>query len=263
MKVRALIGIMLIGVFAIHASAQTAPLRVIVSNGMKAVVEQLRPQLESEAGRPLMTEFATSAAVRQRIEAGEAFDIAILTTEVVNDLATAGKIASGSVVDLGRSGIGFGVRSGAAKPDIGNPEAVKRTLLNAKSLTWVSVGASRAHIDRMLEGLGIAADVKSKIVLTQGVDESVALVAQGKNEMIITLISEILPAKGIQLIGPLPGKFQNYVSFSGGISPKSSAAAASAMVIRALAGPGAVKAYQSKGMELPVVTDIRPPKPVK
>ena len=83
MKVRALIGIMLIGVFAIHASAQTAPLRVIVSNGMKAVVEQLRPQLESEAGRPLMTEFATSAAVRQRIEAGEAFDIAILTTEVV------------------------------------------------------------------------------------------------------------------------------------------------------------------------------------
>src|SRR2546422_8042171 len=82
-------------------TAQTTPLRVLASNGMKAVVDELRPRLEREVGRPLNIEFNTSAAVRQRIESGEAFDVAVLTTEVGNELAKGGKIASGSVVDLG------------------------------------------------------------------------------------------------------------------------------------------------------------------
>src|SRR5438093_7423052 len=178
-------------------TAQTTQLRVLASNGMKAVIEEIRPRLEREAGRPLAIEFNTSVAIRQRIERGDAFDVAILTTEVIDELAKAGKIASGSIANLGRSGIGFGVRAGAAKPDVRTPEAVKRTLLNAKSLTWVTAGASRVHIDRMNEALGIASDTKSKTVLTQTVDESLAIVAEGKTEMIVTLTSEILPEKGV------------------------------------------------------------------
>ncbi|PYS37792.1 MAG: hypothetical protein DMG14_20020, partial [Acidobacteria bacterium] len=123
-------------------TAQTTQLRVLASNGMKAVIEEIRPRLEREAGRPLAIEFNTSVAIRQRIERGDAFDVAILTTEVIDELAKAGKIASGSIANLGRSGIGFGIRAGAAKPDVRTPEAVKRTLLNAKSLTWVTAGAS-------------------------------------------------------------------------------------------------------------------------
>jgi molybdate transport system substrate-binding protein len=248
---------------------QQAPLRVLASNGMKAVIDELRPRLESEVGRRLNIDFNTSIAVRQRIESGEDFDLTVLTTEVVNELAKAGKITSGSVTDLGRSGIGFGVRDGAPAPDIRTPEAVKQTLLNAKSMTWVSIGASRAHIDRMIEALGIASQVKSKIDLTQSVDESIAHVAQGKTEMIITLTSEILPAKGVRYVGPLPAKFQNYVSFSAGISPKSSVPAAAALFIKRLAAPTAAPVYQAKGMELPVVGDVdksarRPvPTPVK
>jgi molybdate transport system substrate-binding protein len=234
------------------AMAQTTPLRVLASNGMKAVVEELQERLQREVGRPLAIEFNTSAATRQRIESGEAFDVAILTTEVVNELAKTGKIAAASVVNLGRSGIGFGVRSGAAKPDVRTPEAVKQTLLKAKSLTWVSVGASRVHIDRMIESLGIASDLKSKIVLTQGVDQSLADVAEGKTEMIITLTSEILPAKSVQYVGPLPAKFQNFVSFSGGVNPKSSAMPASTLLVKRLATPSIAPAYESKGMELPV-----------
>jgi molybdate transport system substrate-binding protein len=245
------------------ACAQTTPLRVLASNGMKAVIEELRARLELQLKRPLAIQFNTSAATRQRIESGDAFDVAILTTEVVNELANGGRIALGSVVDLGRSGIGFGVRSTAAKPDVRTPEAVQQTLLKAKSLTWVSVGASRVHIDRMLESLGIAANVKSKTVLTQGVDESVASVAAGNTEIIVTLISEILPAKGIQFVGPLPAKFQNYVSFAGGISPNSSSQAAATQMIGLLAEPAAARTYEAKGMELPIVTDIRPRPAIK
>jgi molybdate transport system substrate-binding protein len=261
MRCRTFITVMILSLAAANGSAQTAPLKVLASNGMKAGIELLRPRLESQVGRRLAIQFDTSAATRQRIESGEAFDVAILTTEVMNELMKSGRVVSGSVVDLGRSGIGFGARAGAgAKPDVRTPEAVKQTLLNAKSLTWVTAGASRVHIERMLEGLGIAADVKPKTVLTQSVDESLAVVTAGKTEMIITLMSEIVPAKGIQFVGPLPPKFQNYVSFSGGAGEKSSAPAASAFLIRLLAEPASARAYESNGMELPIVTDTRPPR---
>ena len=104
----------------------------------------------------------------------------MLTSEVISDLAKGGKITPTSVVELGRAGIGFGVRAGGPKPDVRNPDAVKQTLLNAKSLTWVSAGASRAHIDQMTEALGIASAIKSKTVLTNGVDKYNDLVAAGR-----------------------------------------------------------------------------------
>ena len=152
----------------------------------------------------------------------------------------------------GRAGIGFGVRAGAPKPDVRTPHAVKQTRPNAKSLTWVSAGASRAHIDQMTEALGIASAIKSKTVLTNGVDESNDLVAAGKNEMIVTLISEILPAKGVQYVGPLPDKFQSYVTFAAGVSPKAKLPAAGALFIKQLIGVRAAEVYVSKGMGHPV-----------
>src|SRR5215831_10968105 len=244
-------------VFALAVNAQTPALRVLGSNGMKAVIEELRPRLEKELGRPLTMTFSTSTAVRQQIESGDSFDVAVLTTDVINDLAKDGKIDRASVVELGRAGIGFGVRAGAPKPDVRTPEAVKQAMLNAKSLTWVSAGASRAHIDHMTEALGIASAIKSKTVLTNGVDESNALVAGGKNEMIVTLISEIMPAKGIQYVGPLPEQFQSYVTFAAGVSPKSTLPAAGALFIKQLTLPQAGKVYIAKGIEGPAGGNLR------
>jgi molybdate transport system substrate-binding protein len=249
---RILMGIALVVlVFALAINAQTPALRVLGSNGMKAVIEELRPRLEKEVGRPLTMTFSTSTAVRQQIEAGDAFDVAVLTSDVINDLAKGGKIDRTSVVELGRAGIGFGVRAGAPKPDVRTPEAVKKAMLDAKSLTWVAAGASRAHIDHMTEALGIASAIKSKTVLTNGVDESNALVAGGKNEMVVTLISEIMPAKGVQFVGPLPEQFQNYVVFAAGVSPMSKLPAAGALFIKQLTVPATEAVYKAKGMDIP------------
>jgi molybdate transport system substrate-binding protein len=234
----------------VTADAQTvAPLRVLASNGLKAVIDELQPRLERELGRPLAIQFNTSTAIQQSIEGGDAFDATVLTSEVLSELAKSGRIVPSSVTDLGRSGIGFGVKSGTSKPDVRTAEAAKKALLNAKSLTWVSGGASRVHIDRMLDALGIASDVKSKTVLTRTVDESVALVAEGKNEMVLSLTSEVMPAKGVAYVGPLPAEFQNYVSFQAGVNPKASAPAAAALFIKLLAAPAAAAAYKAKGME--------------
>jgi molybdate transport system substrate-binding protein len=232
------------------AGAQSAGLHVLASNGMRAVIEDLKPQLEHDLGRPLTIEYGTTAGLRARIEGGESFDVTVLTTEVIDALAKAGKITSDSVGALGRSGVGVGVRAGAPKPDVGTADALKKSLLAVKTMTWVGVGASKPIIERMLSTLGIAADAKPKIVLAQSVDESVETVASGKVEMVLTLTSEILPAHGVQYVGPFPAELQGYVSFAGGVGAKSAVSAAGAKLVAALRAPGTARTYQAKGMEL-------------
>jgi len=199
-------------------------------------------------------EFGTSVAIRQRIQSGEPFDVAILSAEILDELIKAGRIAGATRTDFGRSGIGIGIRSGARKPDITTMEKLKPALLNAKSMTWVEVGASRVHIDKMLRELGIENEVKPKIVLTQSVDQSLELVAAGKADLIITLISEIVPAKGVDYVGPLPPQVQNYVRLAGGVSANSKSGDAGKSFIKVLSAPSAAGIYKSKGMELIVHT---------
>ena len=233
--------------FAHEASAQ-APVRVLSSNGVRGVLEELLKQGEKSIGHPAI-EFNTSSVVRQRIQTGESFDVAILTAEVIDDLIKAGKLAAASRTDVARSGIGVGVRRGAAKPDIKTPESMKATLLHAESITYAQDGASRPHIEKMMDGLGIAQDMKSKSVLVQGVDNAVKAVMDSKAEIIITLISEIVPAAGLELVGPLPRQFQNYVSFAAAVSPNSKNQDAGKALIKFVTSPAAAPAYKAKGMD--------------
>src|SRR5204862_5568104 len=147
---------------------------------------------------PLAMQFNTTVSLRQRIAAGESFDVAILTAEAIDALIKEGKIVARSRADVGSVGIGVGVRAGAAKPDIRTVDAMKRTLLNAKSITYAQDGASRQYIEKMVNELGIAESVKPKTLLRQGSDASNASVASGEAELVITLTSEIMPAPGVE-----------------------------------------------------------------
>ena len=233
------------------ASAQPVPLRVLCSNGMRAVAEELKPELERAAGRPLAIEFGTSADVRQRIESGAAFDVAVLTVEVIGGLAKAGKVTPDSVAALGRSAVGVGVRAGAPLPDLKTPDGVKKAFLDAKSVTWVGAGAARVPVDGMLAALGIADAVAAKLVLAQSVEEGLERVADGKSDLTVMLASEILPAKGVKYAGPFPGQFASYVSFAGATSATTTSRAAASRVVAALHAPASASAYAAKGMELP------------
>ena len=228
---------------------QSNAVRIMGSNGVKGVIDELRAQCEKAVGRPLAIDFNTSASVRQRIQAGESFDAAILTSEIIDELIKSGKIAAAGRADIARSGIGFGIRAGATKPDISTPEAVKRTLLAAKSITYVPDGASRVHIEKMLNDLGIANDVKAKTVFAKGADEATQSAADGKVELVLTLISEIVPTRGLELIGPFPAKYQNYVSFAAGISPSAKNPEAAKALIQFLTSPAATPTFKSKGMD--------------
>jgi len=248
MKIRLAV-ITFIFLCALTVRAQSNGLRVMGSNGVKGVIDELRAQCEKAVGRPLAIDFNTSASVKQRIQSGEAFDVAILTTEIIDDLIKSGKIAPAGRADLARSGIGFGIRAGVKKPDISTPEAVKRTLLSAKSITYVPDGASKVHIIKMLDDLGITNEMKSKTVLAKGADEATQSAADGKVELVLTLISEIVPTHGLDLIGPFPAKYQNYVSFAAGISPSSKNIDAAKALITYLSSPAASPTFKSKGMD--------------
>jgi molybdate transport system substrate-binding protein len=215
------------------------------------VIDDLRPQAARAIGRPLTVEYDTSSAVEKRIQGGEAFDIAILTTEVIDDLAKAGKIGAGTRTEIARCGIGIGVRSGAAKPDIHTTDALKRALLAAKSITYAQNGASRTYILQMQDKLGIADSMKAKTILEQGSVRANARVADGSAEMVLTLVSEILPAKGVQLVGPLPAEVQHYVNFAEGIGANSKSTAAGKALMKFFASPAVAPTLKAKGMERP------------
>jgi molybdate transport system substrate-binding protein len=230
------------------AAAQTADLRVLASNGVKAAVEQLKPQLEKASGSTLSIDFSTAAALRERIEKGEAFDVAILTDDAIDALIKAGKISQPQRARLARVGIGVGYRKGAPKLDVGTAAGIKQALLNAKSIAYTEAGASRPGIDRMFERLGIASQLKAKSHLTAA-GAAPASVGKGESDLVLTLISEILPEPGVELAGPIPSEFQTYIGFSAAPSPKAAASPAAATLIMFMKSPAAAATYKAKGME--------------
>jgi molybdate transport system substrate-binding protein len=240
--------------FAILLAHQTpagaAELRIICSNGIKAVVDEVKPHFEHATGNTLMIEYGSTAVLKRKIDSGEPFDAVILGADAVDSLAKAGKVSGATSAELARAGVGVGVRAGAPKPDIKTADGMKKTLLAAKSVTYASEGASRAFIEKMYDHFGITADMKPKIMLSPGSGESDDMVAQGKSDIVLTLVSEILPAApGVTLVGPLPADVQGYVTFRAAVGANAKNAEAAKALIQYLKGPAAAPVYKAKGME--------------
>jgi molybdate transport system substrate-binding protein len=232
-------------------AAQSAAIKVFASNGVKALVEALQKDSERATGRSLTIQFDTSAALERRIEAGESFDVVVVTTESLDGLIKKGSVVAATRAPIARSGIGVGIRKGAPKPDIGTAAAMKRTLLEARKITYAQDGASRVHILRMLDRLGIADEMAAKTILEQGSIRSTGRVANGDADLVMTLVSEILPIRGIELVGPLPPGFQHYVELAAGVSAKARDVPAAKALVSFLAGPTVTPTIAAKGMEKP------------
>ena len=232
-----------------HAQNAARPMKVLASNGFRAVMEELAPRCEKNLSQRISIDYGTSTSLLQRVNGGEAFDVAVTTVEAMDDLVKAGKVNAATRTPLGRSGIGVGVHKGASKPDIKTVDAMKRTLVSAKSVTYAGDGASRPHIEAMFKELGITSAMASKTILEQGSVRAAAKVASGDAELLITLVSEILPAPGVDLVGPLPDRFQHYVSFAAATGKAAKDTEAGKSLIACLSGPDVAATLKSKGME--------------
>jgi len=244
------IAMVLIGVGAARPAA-AAEIKVLTAGAFKQVLLALVPDFERTSGNKVIVDNDTVGALTKRIEGGETFDLAVLTPAAVDALASKGKLVAGSRANLARVGVGVVVKEGAAKPDIGSVDAFKRALLAAKSVAYIDPaagGSSGIYVAGLLDKLGIAAEIKPKAKLIPG-GAVAEHVARGEAELGIHQISEILPVKGVTLVGPLPAEIQNYTVYAAGLGAQAKESDAARALIKALTGPAAAEVLKSKGME--------------
>jgi molybdate transport system substrate-binding protein len=191
--------------------------------------------------------FGLAAALKSRIEGGDAFDLAVLTPAQIDDLIKQGKAAAASRAVIARTGLGLMVRAGAPKLDVGTVDAFKRTLLGAKSLTYVPAGASGVAFVSTAKQLGIAQSLEAKTKPGASGDEVNANITGGTAEIAILPVSEILPVKGAALGGVFPADVQTYIVMAGATSNAASQAARDFLArLTSAANDGVITA---KGME--------------
>jgi molybdate transport system substrate-binding protein len=229
-------------------AATAAEIRVLSIPGIKGAFDQLKPSFERESGHQLAIHYEIYAGQKKEIEAGN-FDVAIFAKPQIADLAAQGKVATGSISEIGRTSIGVAVRKGAAKPDISSEEAFKRALLAAKSITYTKESQTGVHVTRLLDRLGIADQVKDKVILQPGGNMTTPAVADGKAELAIVLVSDIMAHPGVDLVGPLPASIQNHVVQVAAIGSNAKNAAAAGDLVKYLTSPAAVAVFKAAGLE--------------
>ena len=239
-----------LGLFFVLASgaiANASEIKVLSTIGVKSVVEELAPQFERKTGHKLAITFGVANVMKRQIEAGETFDLAIMTAAVTDDLIKQGKIVAATRTNVARGGIGIAVRAGAPKPDISSVEALKRALLAAKSITYAKEGGSGIYFVGLLERLGIAEAMKPKTKF--GAGNVAELVAAGEAEMAVQLITELISVRGVELVGPLPAEVQNYIVLTAGVGAQAKEPDLAKDFLQFLTAPAAVPVIKSKGLE--------------
>jgi molybdate transport system substrate-binding protein len=231
------------------APVRAAEINVLCSNGLKAVVDELAPMFEQKTGNKVILKFEPSTQIQKRIEAGEAFDLAVMTTPLIDQEIKAGRLAADSRTIIARSGLGLSVRAGSKKPDIKTIESFKQALLNAKSITYATAGASAAPFEALVDKLGVASQVKPKYNLRPTASQVGEVVADGTVEIGVAPVSEILPVKGVELVGPFPSELQSYVVMTAGISSKAKEKNTAKALVDFLMSPANNGVVKAKGME--------------
>jgi molybdate transport system substrate-binding protein len=199
------------------ASRTFSRLKIISGGAMRPLMEQAIAQFERSNAATIEIEFRLTSALKKAIEDGASFDIAILPRPELDELVEYGAIARASTADIARSTVGLAVRPGARRPDIGGVAALRRALLQARSIAY-SDGPSGAYTAALLEKLGIAEQMRPKTKLTSG--PVAELVARGEADIGIQQIVAILPVKGAELVGPLPSELQNVIVYAAGLASR-------------------------------------------
>ena len=223
-------------------------IKVLSTHAALDVLNVLGPKFERAAGCRLSFGYDPAKAVKRQVENGAAFDVAIVTRPVFDDLVAQGKMLAEPRADVGRSGLGVSVRQGAAKPDIATTDAFKRALLAADTVVRSTEGTSGIYFDKLIDRLGIAEAMRDKIVL--GPSGRVAeLVARGEGEMAVQQVPELLPVAGAEYVGPFPPDLQLYSEFAAGVAAAGKYRETAAAFVKALTTPEAAALFKAAGLE--------------
>jgi molybdate transport system substrate-binding protein len=230
--------------------ASAAEIKLLCSLALQSAMSELLPQFEKSSGHKVTIDYGTAGGLTDRIQKGQAADVAISARRQMANLEKQGKIAKDSSVDIAKFGVGLFVRKGAPKPDVSSVETFKRTLLAAKSIAHADPargGVTAVYVAGLLGRLDIAAEIKPKItIFPPGVYDTIA---RGDVEIGFGGTTEILADPRVELVGPLPAAIQNYTVFAAGILASSKEQDAGKALIQFLTSAAAVATMNAKGFE--------------
>jgi molybdate transport system substrate-binding protein len=235
----------LVTTFSAQRQADAAEIKVLASNGARGAVVELGRQFQDAAGHKLVMDFDVVAPLKRRIDAGETFDLVILSPVAIDDLIRQGKVAADTRTNFARTGLAVGVRKGAPKLDIGSAEAFKRAMLDAKSVAHSREGGSGVSFLAILDRLGIAADMKSKLKTY----EVGGPVPTAEAELVVSGAAPILAMPDTELVAWLPPEIQAYVLFTAAVSSTAKDPGAAKALLRNLTAPAAAPVLKAKGLE--------------
>jgi molybdate transport system substrate-binding protein len=232
---------------------QAEPITVMTSGALSAALRELAPAFERASGATLIVVSGGSVAgapdaIPDRLQRGERADVLLMASASIADLTKAGRVVSGSRVDLARSSIGLAVRAGAPKPDISTVAALTRALLQANSVAYSSSVSGVYVSTELFQRLGIAESMRPK---SRKVDAEpvAAVVARGEAEMGFQQISELRPVPGVEVVGPLPREVQRVTVFSAAAVAGSAHPDGARALIAFLSSPAASAAFEKSGLD--------------
>jgi molybdate transport system substrate-binding protein len=232
--------------------ATAADISVFSTGAPSAVLKVVAVAFARDTGNHVEFTVGTPGDLQSKLAAGATPDLVVAPAPVIEKLEKAGTLKAGSRVDLARVGVGVVVREGTPKPDIATVDAVRTMLLTAKSVVHTSPdgsGFAGKAVARMIEQMGIADAVKPKLTIMQAIDGGVDLVAQGKAEVGMFNISEILPVPGVALVGPLPASVQSYIVFAAALHAGSRSPRPAQAFVKLATDPATRAQWSAGGLE--------------
>jgi molybdate transport system substrate-binding protein len=248
MRIAALVGMLFVAA-AGSDPAPAAEIRVFASNALKTSLEELAPQFERSGEHRLSINFKSAEELKREIEAGAAFDIALLGARAAEPLVAQGKLVGPPHVIVARGRAGVAVRRGAPKPDISTVEAFKHALVDARSIAFVETGSTGIYLKGLLVRLGIADQLKGKTKALPSSNPAAFAVGNGEAEIGMTQISEILPYPKAELVGPFPKEIELLSVYPATIATAAREPAAAQALVRFLSTPAAAAVFRSKGLD--------------
>lgn len=229
-------------------SAHAADIKVVAPNAVKEAVLEIGSRFAKDTGHKVIFTWGGSEAITKRIADGEEFDIVVTTSQAIDRMASAEKVAAESKTDFSRSAVAAAIRADAPRPDMSTVDGVRQALLKAETIA-ISSGASGRYFEQLFERLGVAEQIKHKIRQPPSGAQIGDLLTSGGAQLGFQQVSELLHAKGIVYLGPLPADIQNYTVWSAGLHKSSGRPDLARAFILALAATEAKDALSKHGLE--------------
>ena len=237
---------------ALAVSVQAAEVRVMAGSAIAPALNEIARQFERKTGHTLVIDYGIFQVLKRKIDAGDAFDLAIIGEGSMDDATRQGRVVADTRTLVARVGMAVAVKAGAAKPDIGSVEAFRRTLLSAKSITYPPKGAVGIHLAKVFGTLGITDQMNSKIKALQTIELVPQAVSSGEAELGFAPSTVLIAGSGIDIVGPLPDEFQSYIVYVSAVGTAAKEPDAARAFIQYLGMPDAASVMKTKGFEVGV-----------